>query len=154
MKKSIFDDDELYTFYDVVLEFSERVYGGLPRDPELIKAWIEAKGEMPLESLEEKLEVVKPDQAELDLILEEEKVWKGFRSDDIGLFLRDFQVEALIKQCGSTLGIFIAQRGSKGISQHGLFIDPKRIRFYEDILDVGRCMTSPTGYEDVAGHVM
>ncbi len=137
--ESIFKDADLYTEYEVTVQFREKCYAGQPKSEEVLKKWIESKGEMPLEKLAEKVEV-------LDLVEEEELVSCGFRRNDKGIFLRDFQIEALLKQCGTTLGIFVASRGSKGIAQHGLFVTPRELHFEDK--------TKEDGTETIAGHVM
>ncbi len=139
LESSIFNDRNLYTEYEVRVRFREKCYAGMPKSEEILKKWIEAKGEMPLEKLDEKKQV-------LDLVEEEELVSCGFRSNDNGIFLRDFQVEALLKQCGTTLGIFVKERGSKGIVQHGLTIRPRELYFVDKV--------KPDGVETIAGHVM
>lgn len=145
--RSIFNDEDIYEFFNVDVEFTERVYGGIPKSPELIKNWIEAKGEMPRESMEEKLEAM----ASQDLIEEEERAWTGFRSDETGLYLRDFQIEAMIKQAGTVLGIFVKSRGSKTIAQEGLHVQSPRIYLCDQD---SRPIQEPHGSEDVPGHVM
>jgi len=138
--KSIFSDKQMYDIYNIELHFREKCYAGMPKSEKILKKWIESKGEMPLEKLEEKTEV-------LDLVEETETVSCGFRRNKKGeIFLRDFQTEALLKQCGTTLGIFMAHRGSKGIAQHGLHIHPREIYF------IGK--KKEDGFEDIAGHVM
>jgi len=138
-KTSIFNDSDLYTEYEVRIRFREKCYAGMPKSEDILKKWIEAKGEMPLEKLDEKKEV-------LDLVEEEELVSCGFRLNDNGIFLRDFQIEALLKQCGTTLGIFVASRGSKGMVQHGLTVRPRELYFVDKV--------KPDGVEVIAGHVM
>jgi len=139
MGKSIFDDAELYDVYDVEIEFKSRCYGGQPKSEEILKGWIEAKGEHPREDLEEKEQV-------LDFQEEEERAWCGFRQNGDGIYLREFQIEALLSQAATTLGITTTSRGSKGIIQHGLFVNPREIHFTDK--------ADPDGSQDIAGHVM
>jgi hypothetical protein len=103
---------------------------------------------MPRESLEEKEEIV-------DLVEEVEAVSNAIRCDDKGLFIRDFMVEAMLKLCGSVLGIFVAKRGSKAITQHGLHtlgfeLANERLYLYDED---GNHVTKPDGEEDFAGTV-
>jgi len=139
MKKSIFSDKKLYTIYNIVIAFRDKCFGGQPKSKEILEKWIEAKGEMPRETMEEKEKV-------LDLTEETEQVWCGFRANGKGIFLRDFQIEALLSQCATTLGITMATRGSKGIIQHGLHVGPREIHFKD--------RKEPDGFDDIAGHVM
>jgi len=88
--------------------------------------------------MEEKEEV-------LDLENELDQARCEFRRDSRGIFMRDFQIEALLAQCATTLGITMKTRGSKGIIQHGLFVEPREIHF------IGR--PEADGFEDMAGNV-
>ena len=139
MRKSIFNDDHLYTIYNVTLAFREKCFGGQPKSREILEKWIESKGEMPREPMAEKEQV-------LDLTEETEQVWCGFRANGKGIYLRDFQIEAMLKTSGTTLSIFVNKRGSKTIAQNGLHISPREIHF------TGK--KEPDGYDDIAGHVM
>ena len=131
------------------LAFRERCYGGQPKSKEVYEAWANAKGEHPREPLDEKLRVLhledKETESENDLREETELAWTGFRSDSNGIYLRDFMVEAMIKQCGTTLGIFTKKRGSKGITQHGLHVHPREIHFTNKL--------EADASEVIAGHV-
>lgn len=149
---SIYKDGDLYSLYKVNCTFTGRVYGGIPKNREMLEAWVAAKGEHPREPLEEKLksieiyeQMAKEEDHEHDIEEKIEQAYCGFRINEKGIFLREFMIESLIKVCGTTLGLFTKQRGSKGIAQHGLFIDPKEIHFLNK--------TMPDGYEDFAGTV-
>ncbi len=137
--KSIFKDSKLYVIYRVTIMFRDKIFGGQPKSREILEKWIESKGEMPREPMEEKEKV-------LDLEEETEQVWCGFRRNGEGIYIRDFQVEALLSQCGTTLGITVKTRGSKGIIQHGLHVGPREIHFLDK--------HEADGYDDIAGHVM
>jgi len=137
--KSIFKDSALYTIYKVTIMFRDKCFGGQPKSREILEKWIESKGEMPREPMEEKEKV-------LDLEEETEQVWCGFRRNGHGIYIRDFQIEALLSQCGTTLGITVNTRGSKGIIQHGLHVGPRAIHFLDK--------PKADGFDDIAGHVM
>lgn len=149
---SIFNDNSLYNIYKIRILFRDRFYGGLPKSREFIKNWIEAKGEMPQELLDEKLKVLGLEQGTnepLDLKEETEKLTCGFRSSDGQIFMRNHQIEALLKQCGTTTGITVNVRGTKGQLQHGVHVEPREIFFSRN----GEPVNSPDGVEEIAGHV-
>lgn len=137
--KSIFKDSALYTIYTITIAFRDKCFGGQPKSREILEKWIESKGENPREPMAEKEKV-------LDLEEETEQVWCGFRQNGKGIYLRDFQIEALLSQCGTTLGITVNMRGSKGIIQHGLHVGPRAIHF--------KGKKEADGFDDIAGHVM
>lgn len=152
MKKK---EKSIFSHVSVKLKFRDFIYGGIPKDPELINAWIEAKGEMTPpdkkllnaeESLEEKLSVMQLSEKEAgELIKEEERVWCGFRRDEKhGLYIRDFMIKANLKEAGTRSRLTFDNRGLKPDLQTALFIYPREI-------SLGR--KDPDGYVDIAGHV-
>jgi hypothetical protein len=129
-----------YHEIDVVIETTTRMYGGIPQGEDLLRAWIEAKGPMPEESLEEKIEVMTP--GELDEKVELSST--GFRSDDGGVFVRDFMVKQMMKESATAVGLLKKKVGTKTNLTIGLVVKPERIHF-------GRSM--PDGYEEIQGRV-
>lgn len=129
----------MYLKFDVALQFRDRLYGGLPRQAKMVDQYIEAKFG------EENLDLAEKIKAEVDLVEETERVWTGFRTDEKGLYICDYQVKAMLKQCGSLLGIYTQKRGTKNIVKEALFIKPSRLYLDRE---------EPDGTEDIAGHVM
>ena len=104
----------LYQKFSVKFKFRDRVYGGLPKSENLVESYVKAKFDS------EDTSVV---ETELDLVKELEKSRTGFkRHDDFGVYLGDYQIKAMIKQCASLLKLTVQKRGTKQTVAETLFV--------------------------------
>jgi hypothetical protein len=129
-----------YHEIDVVIETTTRMYGGIPQSEYLLRAWIEAKGPMPEESLEEKIEAMTPGEVDEKVELSS----TGFRADAEGVYMRDFMVKQMMKESATAVGMLAKKIGTKTNLTIGLVVKPERIH-------VGRSV--PDGYEEFQGRV-
>jgi hypothetical protein len=131
---------EAYHVYRVLLQFRDQLHGGIPRSPELIKGWLEARG---MSDAAKRTEQELGDQ----LLEKEERAWNGFKSVNGSLVIEARQVEACLKECASVSGMTQRKekRGLKQILQHGLFVAPP-------FIPLGK--TLPDGCEERAVHAM
>lgn len=130
--KARFDSSKLYDIYNVTLQTRDRLYGGVPRNEELIKSWIEARSgyddeqtKKLVEEMKEKVKETKEAEALLSNAVDgaAEKTWNGFLCHkEKGLYLETRCLKAMFKEVGSLLNIFVKKRGSKQIVQHGTFL--------------------------------
>jgi hypothetical protein len=134
-----------YQEIDVLLETTTRMYGGMPQSEDLLRAWIEAKGPIPEETLEEKIEALAP--AEVDEKVELSST--GFRSDKDGIFIRDFMVKQMLKESATAVGMLKTKVGTKTNLTIGLVVNPERIRLTPLQVNDGK----PDGYEEFQGRV-
>lgn len=114
-----FDATSLYDIYQVSIRMRERICGGVPKNPDLLRGWIAAKTEHNDSTTDEQ------EKAAREGLLEptEEKSWNGFLSDPThGLYVESRQVKALFKECATLLRITKEKIGSKQILQHGFEI--------------------------------
>lgn len=125
----------MYKKFEVTITFRDKVYGGLPRNKEILQNFIEAK--KPELNVEEEAKT-------LDIVEETEKVWCGFRTDEKGVYLCDYQVKALLRESAKTLKYTKTKKGFLQTLQHGVFIKPRNLHLKKE----------PDGYEDFCGHVM
>ena len=129
----------------ISVTFDNRVYGGLPLSKEVLTKWIESKGEMPLETMNEKEEV-------LDLEESLEMSRTGFRRNAEGyIYLRDFQVLACMKQAVQQLGLFKKPKGLKGYMEAALRIGPRELVL---LTGDGNPVSEVTGFDEIQGRVM
>lgn len=143
-----FNARELYDTWRVKLVFREKLCGGIPRNAETIKSWVESKTGFKDEKAEEMTkEAIEAMKEQLT-----ESSWNGFKQDVAhGLYIEPRQVKAMLRESCTTLGIFKKQRGSKQIYQHGLEVkgvqheQPSRI--YLDRL-------KPDGQDEGPIHIM
>lgn len=132
--------------YKIEIAFENRIYGGLPKAKNLLTKFVEAKGEIPEETLEEKEEV-------LDLEESLEIARTGFRrSEDGSIFIRDFQIVACMKQAVQVMGFTKSKRGTKSVIEAALRIRPREIPLVD--VSTGAVFTEPTGMEELQGRVM
>jgi len=125
---------------DVVLETTNRLYGGIPQREDLLRNWIASKGPIPEESLEEKLDAINGQDLE-ELV---DRSSTGFRSDGDGIYLRDFMIKQMLKEAGTVTRLFREKKGTKTDLTIGLIVRPERIH-------VGKM--APDGYEEFQGRV-
>ena len=99
-------EDALYDYYRVKL-LVDHLVGGVPKDPDMMKAWIGATCKQFSE--EERAKIVKADIAALPKVLEEEMDVSGttFLVDDgepsKGLYIEGRQLKALLKECANIM---------------------------------------------------
>lgn len=110
------DNSHLYDRYTVTVSVRERLTGGVPKNPELIRAWVEST----TEHADEQSEALVAEAVEKLVETTTEKCWTGFYADENGVFIEPRQIKALLRECGSLLQTFQTKRGSKQIYQHGL----------------------------------
>lgn len=143
-----------WKIFEVKIKTTARVVGALPKDPNVIDTWVESRGKKhgrdpkEIAELKEKVKDETVPQTEEDI----EKNWKGFKYDDTSIYLESRCVKANIREGLSTLD-YMKGKGSMAVKQafqHGLFVQPQRIRFYRN----GKLITEPEGQQDRVLHVM
>jgi hypothetical protein len=143
--KHDFNPRELYSVYRVKIALRDRIYGGMPRNKELIKAWVESTTGYSDE------QAVKLTQDNAELVVNEvaEKCWIGFPGDAEGLFVPARNIKAMLKQSASMLRITKTKVGSKQILAEGMEV---KALDGSDKIRLG--VTEPHGTEEKAIHVM
>ncbi len=111
-----FDTKRLYNRWRVQCAFREWLVGGMPRNADLIEAWVKAG----TGHNDDKTKKLIQENAELVVNEVAEKMWTGFPEDKDGIFLPTRQIKAMLKQSGSLLRLTEKKRGSKQILAEGL----------------------------------
>jgi CRISPR/Cas system CSM-associated protein Csm4 (group 5 of RAMP superfamily) len=112
----LIDSRELYDIYRITLRTIEKLAGGVPKNPDLIRSWVEASTGHKDEKSEQLTE------AAVEQMIDEvsEKSWNGFfRDKEKGIYIEARCVKAMFKECASVLRITVQKIGSKQILQHG-----------------------------------
>lgn len=140
-----------YERYNVGIKIRDKIIGGIPKHPEVIKGWIDAKMSKTL-TKEERKELAQKTAKEMDVGEEVKKSWNGFKSDEKGLYIENRYINALLKEAAYILEL---SRGTgstifKQILQHGLYVEPSKIYLKRN----GRVLREPDGYEEKPLHVM
>lgn len=139
-----------YQKYAVKLQFKGRLIGGIPKNPKVIDAWIDAKVKK-----ENKAELKEETREAIDANAEVEKGWVGFKKDKKGHYIETRQVKAMMKETADTLQLF---RGKGSIAkkqtmQHGTFVKSgSDEKIY--LLDAkGKPKKKPDGQQERCVHV-
>lgn len=116
--KNEWDSSGLYDIYRVRLRLRDKICGGTPKNPDLIRDWIKARTEH-----DDDITAVQTAEA-LETLIDTttEKSWNGFPADADGIFIWSRQIKALFKECASMLRVTTEKRGSKQVFQHGFEI--------------------------------
>ena len=140
-----FNTSALYDIYSVTIQLRDKLCGGTPKNPTLLKGWIAATTEHDDDTTNKQV-----DEATAALLEPtEEKSWNGFRGDEKeGLYIEARQAKAMFKESATMLRVTVDKRGSKQIFQHGFEIKgPKQAdRIYLGVM-------KPDGYDEGPIHV-
>lgn len=138
-------NEPIWEKYSVTIKFKDKVLGGIPKNPELIKDWLKGRG-VPEEAAEEMKDEIAKEVKAGD---EASKSWTGFKEDKTGPHLEERQVKACLKECASTLRL-TAMPGFRDQVNHGVFIKPEILYFIRD----GQPVATPDGNLERPIHVM
>jgi hypothetical protein len=149
---------DLWDIYDVEIQVRTRIVGGIPKSPDLIRAWLESRapakvpaavangGAPHLEKLIAQVQAEMADQApEGDSAIE--RSWTGFkRTRDGRPAIESRNVKASFREGSNVCKEIIGIRNMKSKCSERVFVDPPRIAL-EGAPD-------PLPWEDRAVHVM
>lgn len=154
---------EVFTTYDVTIEFRSKLLGGVPKDPKVIEGWLRTKTgisneeeirQMMLRTLTDLGAEVSPSMTYEQLVeasehLAASKQTNGFKRSPEGLYIEDRQIKAAIKE---SVNILYAgdrwgktKKGPRNFTAERVFVSPERIH-------LGRM--EPDGVEMLIVHVM
>jgi len=141
----------MWNRYKVELCFVDKVMGGIPKHPDIIRSWLEARA--PSEAAYARLDNPTP-LAELAVAVAEEvnaeavaenKVWSGFKGDSTGLYVDGYHLKSHLKDAANTLQKYQKVTGLKAKLANRVFVqEPK--------LYLGA--TEPAGYWEHPVHIM
>jgi hypothetical protein len=142
---------ELWREYNCELEILDRIYGGLPKSPEILEGFVKGKN-LPPDMLERLKEEMGTDKAiEEDI----EGSWTGFKSDDTGIYIETRQIKAMLKEAVGESELWKDIRGLKSRVAGAVFpkgqggTDLSHIYLNRD----NGPITEPDGWEETVGHV-
>lgn len=100
-----FDIKDMWEYYEVELRVLDRLYGGMPKDPNLIDGFLAGKGLPPMVAKP----IAKKAKKEIDKSLPDDKPdgeniersWTCFKKDKKGLYIETRQVKAMLKEACS-----------------------------------------------------
>lgn len=144
-----FNNVGLYDRYAVEIKVRRRIFGGVPRNPDLLKAWIASTTKHD----DEKTTQQEKEARETLLQPTEERSWNGFPGDNHGLFVWSRQAKAMFREAATMLRLTTEKRGSKQILQHGFEIKGPRAEERIYLLRDGKPIAEADGYEENPIHV-
>ena len=142
----------MWSYYEVELRLTGRLMGGIPKHPDLIKAWLEAR--KPSEAAFARMENPTPigtlaeqvaEQVEAEAI-EANKVWVGFKHDkEKGLYVDSYHLKSHLKDAASVLRGYADIRNFKAKFSERVFMSDEPIYLSKD---------KPDGFWEHPVHVM
>ena len=117
----------MWKYYDVTLKFRDRCYGGIPKNPEMIRGWLEAK----MGAGEETDALIVQTEGEISAAVDEaeKESWCGFKSDpeNGGLYIEGRQVKACLKESANILREKLGISAFKARLAERVFVTESRI---------------------------
>lgn len=144
---SVFEEKDLFTTFNVEIQFRNKVLAGVPKNPKIIEGWLRSKAgiteeeevrQAMIRTLVELGAEVTPDMTYNQLVeasdrLAGVKSTLGFKQNDSGLILEDRQIKAAIKEAvnilyaGDRWGV--TKKGPRNFTAERVFISPPDINF-------------------------
>lgn len=155
-------EKEMFNRYELVLNFTGQLMGGIPKHKDVIANWLEAR--QPSEAAFAKMKAATglPDGIDVNITPipelteqviydmgavdeKEAKVWCGFKKDETSLFLDGYHVKSHLKDNANILQKFMDAKALKSKLADRLFVlQPK---LYLGVME-------PTGYWEHPVHIM
>jgi hypothetical protein len=141
----------MYRLYDVEIKIRDRICGGIPKHPEIIRSWVEAKTKFDDEQAKKIIRETSVIMATEEIFEDKTlKAWTGFKKDEKGLFIESRQIKAMVKENANILkGVTGAKpiiniRNLQARLAERVFVKPDRI--YLGVKE-------PSGFMEIAIHV-
>ncbi len=132
---------EMWKYYDVTMMFnrpdaSTWIMGGIPKEEEMVTTWVETK-KMKDEKYKKKLaagEKLRPLEDIKEEIIDntemiEDKVHVGFLQDDNGIYAREHQIKAHLKDCANQVKDLISITGLKSKVANKVMLNTEKFYF-------------------------
>ena len=132
IEKDVLQVDDMYKHYAVGLTFVDKFLGGVPKDPEIIRAWLNS--EATRKKLERKgltVADVLPEVMTATEVLsdQEEAAWSGFRKDAEGIYIAAHQIPAMLHDAANLLQLHKEVQGLKNTLTRGVYVRPDHVHF-------------------------
>lgn len=139
-EKSI-DEKSIWKMYDVELRIRDKLLGGVPKNPEVVKAWIDSRAK----DLDRAAKDLAVEDTLENIGLSEEKAWCGFKTSpdpENVPYIEERHIKAVLKEASSVLGMRYKATIAKGV-----FVKPEKIPLPNEISTMERVIhvSVPTG---------
>ncbi len=149
------DPVSLWEKWEVEFQMRDRLYGGIPKNPDVMSSWIKVGTGLSDSVLDEAVERIKATDptavtvANIDQIAE--KGWTGFKSDTNGLFVEHRQVKAMLKEAANILRDVLGIKAFRSKIAELIFLEGDT-QFGEGRIHLDRL--TPDGFEERPVHAM
>jgi len=92
---------EMWDYLRVRLSYTEPVLGGIPKDPKIVKAWIDAQNKEKVEEERAKIAEATIEDLEEAASEKEAKGWTTFRKDEKGIYFPAYYFIAMLKEAAN-----------------------------------------------------
>lgn len=103
----------MYKAFHIELKFRDRVFSGLPKNTEVLEAYVQSKFGS---------DDTSPTDTDLDLSEEVDKRSTHFRKTEQGIYIGGYQIKSMISEAASLLELTVKKRGSKQTLKEGLSV--------------------------------
>ncbi len=149
-KAEVASTPEIYDRYTVELSFRDKIYGGIPKDPEVMLSWLVSRAKITKEEAKEMAaKIAEQVKSDPDAV---EKGVTTFKRDVNGLYIEERQVKAMLREAAQTTG-FLSKYGIREVIAHGVFTGPDKTGKIHLLKD-GKKVLEEDDYEERALHVM
>jgi hypothetical protein len=111
--------------YTVTIKLRDKLVGGWPKNPEVEKALLKARG---LEDLIPALSIPADAEGQAKLQAEQiEKSWIGFKTNGTGPYLEARNIKAMLKEGANIIKAMLGQKNLKAKLAERVFVEPHEI---------------------------
>jgi len=136
---------DVWTKYKVKGIFVDKVYGGIPADPEVIEGFLASKKNLSKEEKEAAKSIIEKTQDLQTVAGQIDKVSNIFNTDETGVFLNNYQIMGALKESMSIQKSVTSWRAKM---QRGVRVMPPFIYLYRD----GKILKDLDGFEQKVVH--
>jgi len=141
---------DLWKYFDVELEFRNRIVGGVPKSPDTMKSWLKTRTGLEGDNL---AAIVTRTATEMgrDTLTDDEETqlleaaWQGFKQTPEGPYVESRQVKAMLKEAANVVKKILNVANMKARVAERVFV-------YPDIIQMGVAEVSGTDERPI--HVM
>ena len=103
-----------YLIYRVVIKIIGQIEGGVPKDPSVMKTWLETKGISSADVYRDTLNAM-GESANVEVLQEAaiQKSWCGFKQGPKGLYIEARQIKAALKEAANVLKDLLGIRNAR-----------------------------------------
>lgn len=124
------ENKSIWRIYNVELQFRDLLVGGVPKNPDVVKSWIDSRAV--------ELDRAEKDKAILDTLEDieqsEEKAWCGFKTTPESVpYIEERHIKAMLKEAAGILKLRFKATIAKGV-----FVKPEKLLLPKELFTMER----------------